>query len=223
MDNKPARALIKGFILLATLAGIMFGLKHLGVEDAFNTAWVDTYLRDKGLAGQLLFIAFATGFTAVGLPRQIVSFLAGYAYGFLHGTLFATVGTALGCALSFYYARLLGQEFITRRHGRRIARVNAILRQSPFAMTLVIRFLPVGSNLLTNLVAGVSTVPALWFLLGSGLGFIPQTAIFALLGSGVRVDPVWRTGLSVALFILSSLIGYLLYRRHRAAQAVSGD
>jgi len=82
-------------------------------------------------------------------------------------------------------------------------------------MTLLIRFLPFGSNLVTNLAAGVSRVPAFPFFAGSAIGYLPQTVVFALLGSGVAVDPELRFGLSAVLFAASGAVGVYLYRRFR--------
>jgi len=82
-------------------------------------------------------------------------------------------------------------------------------------MALLIRLLPAGSNLLTSLTAGVSSAPALPFIAGSALGFIPQTFIFALTGTGVSIDPAMRIGLSVVLFLISAALGIYLYRRFR--------
>jgi uncharacterized membrane protein YdjX (TVP38/TMEM64 family) len=86
-------------------------------------------------------------------------------------------------------------------------------------MTLVIRLLPVGHNASTNLLAGVSGVRALPFLAGSLLGYVPQNLVFALAGSGVNIEPGARLTLAVLLFVVSSLIGVWLYRRHRQALA----
>jgi uncharacterized membrane protein YdjX (TVP38/TMEM64 family) len=83
--------------------------------------------------------------------------------------------------------------------------------------------MPVGSNILTNLLAGVSSVPALPFLLGSALGFVPQTAIFALLGSGFKVDLAWRVSLSAVLFALSTWLGWRIYRARRRDAALLDD
>jgi uncharacterized membrane protein YdjX (TVP38/TMEM64 family) len=221
--NRTQRALIKGLILILTLVGVFYGLKAMGLSSALDETWADAYLRGKGTSGYVLFLAVATVFTAVGLPRQIIAFLGGYTFGFMTGTLLALFGTTLGCALAFYYARFMGQSSVTRRYGHRIEKINAILRTSPFTMTLLIRCLPVGSNVLTNLVAGVSTVPALWFILGSLLGYIPQTVIFALVGEGVHVDPVFHTMLGAGLFLLSGVMGYFLYRRYRLARELNED
>ncbi|MEJ0045470.1 MAG: hypothetical protein WDN04_04535 [Rhodospirillales bacterium] len=45
-----------------------------------------------------------------------------------------------------------------------------------------------------NLAAGVASVRPGAFLAGSLLGYVPQTAIFALLGSGVQGRPGYGTG-----------------------------
>ena len=80
-------------------------------------------------------------------------------------------------------------------------------------MTLLIRFLPVGNNLVTCLTAGVSSAPALPFIFGSMIGFFPQTAIFALAGAGVTVDKFYVIAISAILFLVSALLGLYLYRR----------
>ena len=90
-------------------------------------------------------------------------------------------------------------------------------------MTVLIRLLPVGNNFATNLAAGVSRVPALPFFLGSLLGYIPQTLVFALAGSGVDVGAAWRIGIAVALFVLSGAIGAWLYRKYRHGKTLGTD
>jgi uncharacterized membrane protein YdjX (TVP38/TMEM64 family) len=222
MDRK-LRSILKGLILIATLVGVVWGVRASGLGQIFDTDWADHFVKGQGLHGRLLFLALAAAFTGVGLPRQVVSFIGGYAFGILPGTLLALAGTLLGCCGTFFYARWLGQGTVNRRFAGRIAKINAVLSSNPFLMTLIIRFLPVGSNVLTNLVAGVSRIPASWFLLGSLLGFIPQTFIFALLGSGVRVDATTQTVLAVVLFVLSVLLGWKLYRKYRMDRAMNGD
>jgi len=224
MDRKLLRTIVKGLIMLAALVGVGLALRAAGLDEAVNEHWIDAHIRGQGLAGWALFLGVAAVFTGAGLPRQIISFLGGYAYGFIGGSIAGTLGTALGCALSFFFARFLGRRMVKERFGGKIGRVDAFLRDNPFSMTLIIRFMPVGSNILTNLVAGVSSVGALPFLAGSTLGFVPQTLIFALLGSGFKVDFAWRVSLAVILFGLSTWLGFVLYRQKRAAAGiVNGD
>lgn len=210
------RTFIKSAFLIATLVGLGLAARYFGF-DTLNEHWIDTSVRGQGVSGELIFIALAALAMAVGLPRQVFAFLGGYAFGFASGTTLALVATVIACMASFYYARLLAHDFMQRRFARRIGQVDAFLGARPFHMALVIRLLPVGSNLLTNLVAGVSHTAATPFFAGSTLGFLPQTLIFALAGSGVAVDPTLRLGIAALLFVISALIGARLYRQHRQA------
>jgi uncharacterized membrane protein YdjX (TVP38/TMEM64 family) len=225
--DRQAKILLKGLVLIASLVAAGLAARHLGLADALSEGWMDAHVRGQGLLGWLTFLGLAALGTGVGLPRQVVSFLAGYVYGFVAGTLLGVAGTTLGAALSFLYARVLGRGPVARRMARRgpgrIARADAFLARAPFSTALVIRLMPVGSNILTNLLAGVSSVPALPFLLGSALGFVPQTAVFALLGSGFKVDLAWRVSLSALLFLLSTWIGWRIHRARRRDAALVDD
>lgn len=211
------KPVIKALAMVAILVivGVLIKVSHL--EDMLSEEWVDSEVRGHGLTGMLIFFGVGTLFTALGLPRQVVSFFGGYAYGFLAGTGLTLLATILGCQLTFYYARFFGRDFVSRRHGGKIARVDRFLGAHPFTMTLMIRFMPLGSNLITNLLAGVSSVRGLPFLAGSLVGFLPQTAIFALLGSGFKVQPVWRITLAVILLVISTILGIVIYKRNKGA------
>ncbi len=180
-----------------------------------DQAWIDREVMGRGFRGELLFLSMGGLFTAIGLPRQLVSFLGGYAFGLLPGTLLALGATLLGCLLSYLYAFWFGHELLAPRLGGRARRFHELVLAHPFSLTLLIRLLPAGSNLVTNLLAGLARAPLGWFLLGSGLGYIPQTLVFALAGSGVSLDAGLHLALAVVLFLLSGLLGVYLYRNFR--------
>lgn len=211
----PYKAVVKGLAVILSLALIGLLVRSLGFGGTLDEHWIDSHVSREGWRGVLLFVAVGGMFTAIGWPRQIVSFLGGYAYGFAIGTLWALIASTLGCALAFYYARWLGRGLVQRRFPGRVRRLDDFVHEHPFSMSLLIRLLPVGSNVVTNLLAGVSSVRARPFVSGSAVGYLPQTAIFALAGSGVAVDPELRIGLAVLLFVVSSVLGVYLYRRFR--------
>ncbi|MEE8393236.1 MAG: VTT domain-containing protein [Rhodospirillales bacterium] len=209
------KVLIRGLVFIATLAILGYVLKFSGLDILLDKAWIDAEVRGRGLGGIALFVGVAGLATAIGLPRQIVSFLGGYAFGFALGTLLALAGTVAGCICSFFYSRMLGRELVASRFPGRVRRIDGFLSENPFSMTLLIRLLPLGSNLVTCLAAGVSRVGAAPFVAGSAIGYIPQTMVFALVGSGIHLDPALRIGISVVLFVVSGILGVYLYRRHR--------
>jgi uncharacterized membrane protein YdjX (TVP38/TMEM64 family) len=214
---------LRGFILIASFVAIGFLVKTVGLHDFFDTTWIDQEIRGRGISGELLFVLAGALITALGLPRQAVSFLGGYAFGLGLGTALALAASLLGCVFTFYYARLLGRSFVLARFPDRIKRIDAFLHDNPLSMTLLIRLLPVGNNGLTSMAAGVSGVRALPFFLGSLLGYVPQTVIFTLLGSGIHLDPEIRIGASIVLFVVSGALGIYLFRRYRKSRALDED
>ncbi len=218
-----AKLVIRSSALFVSLVAIGFALKATGLIDVIDEAWVDATIRGRGPTGTLIFLAVGWGLTSVGLPRQLVAFLAGYAFGFVLGTGLSLAATVMGCVTAFTFARLVGRDFVARRISGRIKRVENFLSDNPFSMTLLIRFLPLGSNFLTNLAAGVSSVRALPFFAGSALGYIPQMVVFALVGSGITLEPGLRISFSAVLFLVSGAIGIALYRKYRHGKSFDDD
>lgn len=215
--------LVSGLALLATLVAVGWVIESGALGELLSEAWIDREVRGKGGAGELLFLCVAGLATAFALPRHVVSFLGGYAFGVALGTALGLIGTGIGCVLTFFYARVIGRPLVSARLGARVQRVEDFLAAHPFWMTVLIRLLPVGNNFATNLAAGVSRVPAVPFFLGSLLGYVPQTLVFALAGSGVDVGASWRIGIAVALFLVSGVIGAWLYRKYRHGKTLGAD
>ena len=219
-----ARALGKLLLLAGGLAAGGLVLRAAGAVP--GTDWVDRYVRDRGLLGEALFLAAGAAATAAGMPRQGVAFLGGYAFGAAEGIGLALLAQSGGCALSYGWARLVGRDWAERRlagrYGERLRRLCDVLAASPFGATLALRLLPVGNNLALNLLAGMAGIAPLPFLAASALGYLPQTAVFALLGKGVRVDGAWQMAMAAGLMAASVAIGFVLLRRHAAGRTLEG-
>ena len=212
--------LARGLALVASLVAVGYLLTLSEFGTAFDRSWVDREVLARGATGVMVFIAVSGLFIAIGLPRQIFCFLGGYAYGFAEGTLLAVAATTIGCIATFYYARLLGRESLRRRFGRRLRRFDHFLERHPFSATLVLRLIPIANNLVVNLMAGVSSVRALPYFASSAIGFVPQTLVFVLIGTGVHVDAGLQIALAVLLFAISAAVGLAIYRRYRDAPAL---
>jgi uncharacterized membrane protein YdjX (TVP38/TMEM64 family) len=149
---------------------------------------------------------------AIGVPRQVVAFVAGYGWGPLLGTALALVAQMGGCAADLFWARAVGRNFARRRLAGRLARLDTALASRPFAATLAIRLLPTGNNLALNLLAGVSSLRAAPFLAASAIGYLPQTVIFALMGHGSELGRGTDLAISISLLVVSGLLALLIFR-----------
>ena len=215
-----ARVILQGLALMLSLALLGYLFKSSDLGNSVNEAWIDARIRGHGVNGALLFLLMGGIFTAIGLPRQIIAFLGGYAFSIGLGTLLGALAALLGCMLSFGYARLFGQGLLRARLGERAGRFDHFIHAHPFSMTVLIRLLPVGSNLLTNLAAGISSIRPTAFFSGTLLGYLPQTLVFALVGSGVHLGPALKLSLAIALFLISGALGAWLYRHFRHGQSL---
>lgn len=207
--------LIKGITTIALLIALGLMFNYVISHSEFNQAWIDSKVKHHGMQGMLYFVLFAVITTACGLPRQIAAFLGGYAFGITTGTLLATLAATLGCIVSFYLARLAARRLVETKFAKKVSGINRFLQHQAFTKTIIIRLLPLGSNLITNLVAGVTQVRGRHFFSGSFIGYLPQMLIFAIAGSGVEVVSIWKISLSVVLFIISTLLSWRLYRQYK--------
>ena len=204
----------KGALFFLLLAGALAVLRVLAPEMETLTRLADAYL-PRGPEGYALYVGGVALMICVAVPRQLLSFVGGYAFGAVEGALLATLGVTLGCVLAFALSRRFGQRPLERRFQDRLHRLNSHVTRSPFLLAMALRLFPSGNNLVFSLLAGASRIAAWPFFAGSLVGYVPQNIVFSLLGSGVRVDPLWRGGLSAVLFGLSCLFALWFYRRYR--------
>ena len=204
----------KPALLLVGLTGGALALRFLPF-DAVLKAHHATGFQDE-LRDAALFVLAGALACAVGMPRQIVAFAAGYAWGLAPGAGLALLAQVIGCALDLFWARMVARDFVRARLHGRMAQLDMRLTRRPFLAALILRLMPIGNNLLLNLLAGVSAVSATGFLAGSAIGFVPQTVIFVLLGSGSRIARGTQIELGILLFVVSTLLGLLLLKRSRS-------
>ncbi len=201
--------------LLAT-GLVLAGLSLRMAPRALDPATLDRFVAGHGFAGALLFVLGAAAACAVGVPRQAAAFAGGYVFGVSGGTALALLGQVLGCAFDFVWARVVARPWVARRMRGRLARWEEFIVGRPFRAILTLRLLPVGNNLLLNLLAGASKISPPPFLIASTIGYVPQTIVFALLGGGVRVAHSVQISLGAALLAASTALGASLLRSRPA-------
>ncbi|ALO33380.1 hypothetical protein CMT41_00625 [Colwellia sp. MT41] len=163
----------------------------------------------------LVLLVFLSLATSIGLPRQIAALVAGINLGAFIGMIIATLAATLGCFITFTVARYLLSDRITRKYPSKLAKLSAFLGEQTFLKAIIIRILPLGSNFITNIIAGVSKVSMPAYVSGSFVGFIPQMIIFAFAGSGIRLGAQNELMASAGLFIIALLLSAYLVKKHK--------
>lgn len=177
-------------------------------------------LQSYGARGMLLFVSISLLATSIGLPRQMVAFIAGFAYGVLPGLLLSLIAAILGCYLTVRISKRFLAAVVMNRYPDFIHKLNKLLKDDVFTKVLILRLQPFGTNLLTNVCVGFTAIPHKVFLAASAIGYIPQMLVFTLLGKGVRVGSQTQLLLSMVLLLVSLILGFILYKRHQSRGTV---
>ena len=217
----------KAFVLLliALLAGAFFLLdlgRFLSLEalQANRMAVVDFYRAHKFLT-MLAFVVIYLIQTALSLPgAAVLTLAAGGIFGVITGTLLANLGATLGATLAFLLVRYLFGPLVRRKFGGRLEKLNRELEKEGFHYLLFLRLVPLFPFFLINLAAGLTDLPLRTFFIGTMLGIIPGSFVYANAGASLAtinsvndiVSP--RVLLSFALLGLFALVP-VLYRKVR--------
>ena len=201
--------LLAGFLVLSTW------LLTLTPWSRSATSEMQQWLSRQGGWAWLAYVAAGIGLVSIGFPRIVLSALGGAMFGVALGTLWSQVAMTLAIIPPFLYSRHLGRELVARRMGRRLQRFDDLLGQHGFMVVLLIRLCPVGNNFLTNYLAGVTAIPLRTFLAASFVGYLPESFIFALLGSGLADHPQLRLWGGAVLFAAFSLFFIWYFRRSK--------
>ncbi|QOL26195.1 VTT domain-containing protein [Thalassotalea sp. LPB0316] len=200
-------------ILLLALAFIP---SQLWLSQESIAQWITTWLPAQYWLQVLSLFTFFSLALTLGLPRQFAAIACGYILGQWHGMLVGLVAATTACFFTAILARTLFANVVTKKFAKQQQAIYQFLSVNEFTKALIIRLLPVGSNFLTNVIAGSCRIKLTPFVAGSALGFIPQMLVFSLVGAGVKLSSGAHLAVAGGLFLLALILGVWLYQQeHR--------
>jgi uncharacterized membrane protein YdjX (TVP38/TMEM64 family) len=186
------------------------------------------HLRDASWAPLALLALFVV-LAPVGLPMTPLIIASGVVFGPLLGALYNIVGCIAGAVVSYWLARLMGRDFIRRIAGKRLKRIERLMRRRGFWSLVGVRFLPVPFPVV-NFGAALAGVPFPTFLLATTLGLTPSllvytnfaSTLFEVARGGDRSD-LWKPAAALATVMVISVTPAVVQqvrRRQRYRQLV---
>jgi uncharacterized membrane protein YdjX (TVP38/TMEM64 family) len=194
---------------------------------ASHRAWLLQWVSHDFPLAMLAFAAVYMVATAISVPGDsILTILGGFLFGSVIGTGIAVVAATLGSVALFIIAQTsLGEIFRNRREGT-LAKLREGFQKDALSYLLFLRLVPIFPFWLVNLASAFFGIPLRTFAVGTLLGIVPGTAVFASLGSGLgavldrgeRPDMaiIFSPGLLFPLLALAALsLAPAVYRRLR--------
>ncbi len=176
-------ALLRIGLAVTLVAAIVTGLFFLPTPHHLKR--VLEWIQGLGAWGLLLLVAFDVIICLLFLPGSALTLAAGFLYGMVWGTLATSLGATLGAAAAFLVARWMVRGWIEHRLAThpKFRAVDRAIGQQGFQVVLLTRLCSLFPFDLTSYLFGLTGVPLGRYVLATWLGRLPETLVWAYVGS----------------------------------------
>jgi uncharacterized membrane protein YdjX (TVP38/TMEM64 family) len=123
---------------------------------------------------------------AFSLPGATVLTIAGgFLFGSIWGTVLVIISATLGATILFSIAKTALSGVLRAKASAWLPRLEAGFREHALSYLLVLRLVPIFPFFIINLVPAFLGVPLSTFILGTFIGIIPGTFVYATVGAGL--------------------------------------
>lgn len=178
--SKAVLRVIVGLLLLAAV-GVA-----IAYRDRLDPAALQAWVEGAGTAGPVLFMALYALATVLFLPGSVLTLAGGALFGPVWGTLWNLTGATIGASLAFLIARYLGADWVSRRAGPRLSRLNDGVSSEGWRFIAFVRLVPVFPFNLLNYALGLTRIPFLAYVIASWIFMLPGAIAYTWLGYAGR-------------------------------------
>jgi uncharacterized membrane protein YdjX (TVP38/TMEM64 family)/rhodanese-related sulfurtransferase len=202
--NKSALRWLLGLTLLAAVGAAIV------LRDRFDAAALQAWVEGAGVAGPLLFMALYALATVLFLPGSVITLAGGALFGPVWGTLWNLTGATIGASLAFLISRYLGADWVERRAGPRIKRLDDGVTAEGWRFVAFVRLVPLFPFNLLNYALGLTRIPFAAYVLATWIFMLPGAIAYTWLGYAGREALAGGEGMirniSIALALLAAVI-----------------
>jgi uncharacterized membrane protein YdjX (TVP38/TMEM64 family) len=123
---------------------------------------------------------------ALSVPGgAVLTITGGFLFGIVAGSLYVVIAATLGATIVFLIAKSALGDALRAKAGPRIRRMEEGFRQDALSYLLVLRLIPLFPFWLVNIVPAFLGVPVRTYVLGTAIGIIPGSLVYASVGNGL--------------------------------------
>jgi uncharacterized membrane protein YdjX (TVP38/TMEM64 family) len=182
----------KRLIPIVVLIGGLIAFFALGLDKYVtlsaleeNRQLLADWVRDNGVLAHAVYVVVYTFATAFSLPAAaIITISGGFLFGPWLGAGLSVIGATLGATAVFLAARYAFADLLRARAGPAIRKMEDGFKENALNYMLFLRFIPVFPFFIVNLVPAFLGVGLGTFFIGTLIGIIPGSLVYASLGDG---------------------------------------
>jgi uncharacterized membrane protein YdjX (TVP38/TMEM64 family)/rhodanese-related sulfurtransferase/sulfur relay (sulfurtransferase) complex TusBCD TusD component (DsrE family) len=220
------RRTLTRIILFAALAAAI-GAAYV-YRDQLNVTALESWVKNAGTLGPLLYIALYASATVLFLPGSLLTLAGGALFGPVWGTLYSLTGATLGATLAFLVARYLAQEWVRQRTGGILKKLLDGVDAEGWKFVAFVRLVPLFPFNLLNYALGLTRIGLVAYIGASFVFMFPGALAYTYLGYAGREAVAGGEGLiqkgllALALLALVAFLPRLIKRLRGAPIASAG-
>ncbi|MEP4380101.1 MAG: VTT domain-containing protein [Alphaproteobacteria bacterium] len=179
----PIAVLIAGFVAFFALDLDRFVSLQALKE---NRETLRMLVSENGIVAIVAFAAIYAAVIAFSLPGgAIMTLTGGFLFGAFGGGLIVVVAATLGATALFLIARTALGDVLRAKAGPFVSKMEGGFRENALSYLLVLRLIPLFPFWLVNLVPAFLGVSTTTYVIGTFVGIIPGTFVYASVGNGL--------------------------------------
>jgi uncharacterized membrane protein YdjX (TVP38/TMEM64 family) len=183
----PAR-----LIPILVLIGGLIAFFALGLDRYVSLAALEKnrqlladWVSDAGALAYIVYVVIYGVATAFSLPAAaIITISGGFLFGPWLGAALSVLGATIGASVLFLAARYAFADLLRQRAGPAIRKMEDGFQENALSYMLFLRLIPAFPFFIVNLVPAFLGVRFGTFVLGTFIGIIPGSLVYASLGDG---------------------------------------
>ncbi len=173
-------------------------------------------LKNNPLAPLVYVLVYAVAVTLI-VPAGPLTLLSAPLFGFWYGLLYTTIGANLGCHLSFWVGKILGEEAIKKRikSGSFIEKATTQAKKNGLVFMMYVRLIPLFPFAAVNYLSAIIGIKYRDFTIATFIGMIPGSAVYVYLAhsaTNIAENPLGVI-VSIAVLVVFTLVVTLVKKR----------
>ena len=203
------KKIIRIGILLLLVAGIAAAIIY---RDQFDANALESWVRDAGSAGPIVFMLIYVTGTVVFLPGAVLTLAGGALFGPVFGAFYNLTAATIGAMISFLAARYLAHDWVEKKTGGRMKQLKQGVEGEGWKFVAFVRLVPLFPFNVLNYALGLTKIKFSHYSIATYIFMLPGAIAYTYLGYVGREAVAGGDGLiqKVMLAIaLLAIVGFL--------------
>ena len=196
-------------ILLLLVVGIAAAIIY---RDLFDAAALETWVKDAGSAGPLVFMLIYAIGTVFFLPGSVLTLAGGALFGPVFGTFYNLTAATIGAMISFIAARYLAHDWVEKKTGGRMKQLKQGVEGEGWKFVAFVRLVPLFPFNILNYALGLTKIKFSHYSIATYIFMLPGAIAYTYLGYVGREAVAGGDGLIQKImlaFALLAIVGFL--------------